>query len=284
MPLLRTTLNGNGTSEHTRHQRPIDFVHPARDPPHDNHLNAAEPCMASPENISPRAPSHGDNTRKATYVLQHFKDNRFSGDLSQSIELKLRDYNVCSLQHRLSTTQKSDYFVNLLDGPARTFFFNNGQDEMQFEEMAQMMTKDFNSNARQIQVYGIISKLHITSVMAEHEISSFTVGLNKTVSIIEEMSPQCPPHFRSEPHRIGHHRNAVLGHSWSKTPISNIVTAQYSFNGFIKALREHMQRKEKIQNVSGRPTSIRHSHADDTFVQQYGRNPKYVQKYPPQRE
>ena len=78
--------------------------------------------------------------------------------------------------------------------------------------------------------------------------------------------------------------SVLVGHSWSKTPISNIVTAQYSFNGFITALREHMQLEEEIQSVSGRPTSIRHSHANDTFVQQYGRNLKYVQKYPPQRE
>ena len=50
-----------------------------------------------------------------------------------------------------------------------------------------------------------------------------------------------PPHFRSEPHKIGYLRKAVLGHTLSKTPMSNIVTAQYSFNGFINALREHMQ-------------------------------------------
>ena len=284
LPLVPTTLNGNGTSQHKPHQLPIDAALPARGPLYGNHPNAAVRSTASPGNISTRTPPHGDDTRKANYVLQQFKDNRFSGDLGQSIELTLRDYNVCSRQHRLSTTQKADYFVNLLDGPARTFFFNNARDDMQFEEMAEMMTKEFNSNARQIQVYGILSKLRINSIMTEHELTSFTVGLTKIVSMIEEMAPQCPPHFRSEPHKIGYLRSAVLGHSWSKTPISNIVTAQYSFNGFITSLREHMQLEEEIQTVSRRPTGIRHSQPEDTFVQQYGRNPKYVHKYPPQGE
>ena len=43
-----------------------------------------------------------------------------------------------------------------------------------------------------------------------------------------------------------------------------------------------MQLEEEIQNVSRRPTGIRYSHAEDTFVQQYDRNPNYVQKYHPQ--
>ena len=163
LPLLSTTLPGDGTSQHTPHHRPIDAAITAREPPNGSPPNAAVPSRASPDNISPRPHTDGDDTRKANYVLQHFKDNRFSSDLSQSIELTLRDYNVFSRQHRLYTTQRADYFVKLLDGPARTFFFNNARDDMQFEEMAEMMTKAFNSNARQIQVYGI-SKLRISSI------------------------------------------------------------------------------------------------------------------------
>lgn len=44
--------------------------------------------------------NHSDDMQKANYVFQHFKDNRFSGDLRQSIQLTLRDYNVCARQHR----------------------------------------------------------------------------------------------------------------------------------------------------------------------------------------
>ena len=94
--------------------------------------------------------SDGDDSRKATYIFQYFKDNNFTGDLSQSIEMTLRDYNVCSRQHRLSTKQKADFFINVLSGPARTFFFNNARDNMSFEEMARMMTGEYNSDSRQL--------------------------------------------------------------------------------------------------------------------------------------
>ena len=41
-----------------------------------------------------------------------------------------------------------------------------------------------------------------------------------------------------------------------------------------------MQLEEEILSVSRRLTYIQHSSADDIFVQQYGRNPRYVQRYP----
>ena len=97
----------------------------------------------------------------------------------------LRNHNICSRQHRLSPSQTVDYFVNILDGPARNFFFNNAQDDILFEQMTEMMVAEFNSNARQIQVYGILSTLRISSMMAEHELTSSTEGLTTVVSTIE---------------------------------------------------------------------------------------------------
>ena len=73
--------------------------------------------------------SDSDDSRKATNVLQYFKDNKFTGDLSQSIEMTLRDYKVCARQHRLNLKQKADFFINVLSGPARTFFFKNARDD-----------------------------------------------------------------------------------------------------------------------------------------------------------
>ena len=283
-PQVRTTERGNGTSQQTPHQQAVNSRLPVWGVRNDNQSTAAAPSsMAEPGVISP-LPDTGEDTRKASYVSQHFRDNQFKGGLTQSIDLTLRDYNICSRQHRLSPSQKADCFVNILDGPARTFFFNKAQDDMSFEQMAEMMVAEFNSNARQIQVYGILSTLTISSMMAEHELTSFTEGLTKVVSTIEEMAPQCLPHFRSEPHKIGYFCKAVLVHTSSKTPKSNIVAAQYSFNGLITAIREHMLLEEEILSVSRRPTDIQHSSADDIFVQQYGRNPRYVQKYPPRDE
>lgn len=64
--------------------------------------------------------------------------------------MTVRDYNICARQNCLSASQKADYFVNILNGSASKFFFNKARDDMSFEQMAEMMVTEFNSNARQI--------------------------------------------------------------------------------------------------------------------------------------
>ena len=88
------------------------------------------------------APFHSsdhDDRKKASYVQQCFKDRKFTDDLTQSIELVLKDYNVCARQHKLSRAQMADYLINVLDGSARTFFFNNVQDDMAFAKTTSLM-------------------------------------------------------------------------------------------------------------------------------------------------
>lgn len=125
----RTAPSGQGTRSTVRQLQ--SGMRPISDEPGSN------PVRTMP---TPQATSlEREDTRKANYVLQHFKDNRFTGALTQSIEMTLRDYKICARQHRLTESQKADYFVNILDGPARTFFFNNASELMPFEEMAEVM-------------------------------------------------------------------------------------------------------------------------------------------------
>ena len=70
---------------------------------------------------------------KAGYVHQFFKNRKFTGDLTQSIDHVLRDYGTCARQNRLTDGQKAEYFVNILEGPARTFFYNNYDESMSYE-------------------------------------------------------------------------------------------------------------------------------------------------------
>ena len=221
--------------------------------------------------------SDGDDSRKATNVFQYFKDNKFSGELSQSIEMTLRDYNVCTRQHRLSARQKADFFINVLSGPARTFFFNNARDDMSFEEMAQMMVMEYNSDSRQLQVQGMLETLRLEKHMSEHEVSSPSEGLTQIIDLIERLTPQCQPQFRSDANKINYLRKAVMGFSWAMTPIGNIITAKYSFNGFVTALREHLQLENEVKMT---PVSSSTHYTDGgTYHQQYGRRPKFVQKH-----
>lgn len=52
--------------------------------------------------------SNVEDTRKASCVLQHIRDSRFSRALAQSNEMTLRDYSICARQHRLTPSQKAD--------------------------------------------------------------------------------------------------------------------------------------------------------------------------------
>ena len=116
--------------------------------------------------------SHGDDVRKSSYVHQYFKGRKFTGEIDQSIDMFIRDYKICSRQYQLSNQQRTDYFVNILEGPARTFFFHNAEDSMSSEEMMSMMLKEYNSDARQQQIKGTLDTLRLSTFMSEHEISS----------------------------------------------------------------------------------------------------------------
>lgn len=111
-----------------------------------------------------------------------------------------------------------------------------------------MMIREFSSNFRQVQVYGNLSTLRIESVIAEYELSYFSAALKKIVIIIEAMTPQCPPHFCFQPHKITYLRNAALGQQWTGTPKSNIVTAQY-----IGILLPHAWKKTSIEVSHSKP-------------------------------
>ena len=209
----------------------------------DNQGEGHSPRLTEARTLSLAVPSdmaerNFNDSQKATNVFNYFKDNMFTGDLSQSIDMTLRDFNVCARQHRLSNRQKADFFINVLAGPARTFFFNNATDTMDFEEMAKMMVLEYNSDARQLQFQGRLETLRLH--MSEEDVSSPSKGLTQIIDIIERLTPQCQPQFRSDANKITYLRKAVMGFSWAMTPIGNIITAKYTFNGFVTALREHL--------------------------------------------
>lgn len=88
----------------------------------------------------------------------------------------------------------------------------------------------------------------------------------------------CQPQFRSDGNKINHLHKDVLGFSRAMSPIGNILTAKYTFNGFVTALREHLQLDSRV-NVSNTSAGGSHFLKDNTHRQQYGRHSKSVQKY-----
>lgn len=119
-------------------------------------INAAPGTEPRPNQTSDREAGSTVDTRKAGFVFQLFKDTRFTGELKESIELTSRDYTVCALQHRLTASQKAEYFVKILDGLARTFFFNNASEDLSYDNIEKLMLDEYNRNARQLQNYSML--------------------------------------------------------------------------------------------------------------------------------
>lgn len=209
-----------------------------------------------------------------------FKDNKFNGDLSQDIMETMKLYAICSCQHRLSLSQKADFYVHVFEGSARKFFFENIEETMSYNEMAQVMLKEYVGDARQMHVKGTLETLPLRSFMKEKEIDDISEGLTKLAENINELSPQCPPDFRFDAHKIDYLRKAVTEfQDWSRIPIQNINSQSYSFNTFVTTLHESVQNLRQMQLLSGGEAKLSlPGIVDNPFdmnMMQYGRNPRF---------
>lgn len=150
---------------------------------------------------------------------------------------------------------------------------------MSFNDMALMMLKEYNSDAGQQQVKGILDLICLATFMSERGLMSLSERLTKFVNHIEELAPQCHVYARSEGSKIEYLRKSVMGYEWSKNAIQNIVSSSYSFNEFVRALHEGLQLETELGLVS-QPISIGVV-AAETLFQHYDRNPCHVVKHHP---
>ena len=88
-----------------------------------------------------------------------FKDSNFTGNLSQSVQITIKMYDICSRQYNLTRRQMSDVFLHIFDGAARNFYFTNRDDAMSYEHKRDMMLMQYNSDVRQMQIKGILDIL-----------------------------------------------------------------------------------------------------------------------------
>lgn len=53
--------------------------------------------------------------------MYYFRNRMFEGNVLQSLDLTLRDCNMCVTRHRLTPIQKANLYINELDEKATTF-------------------------------------------------------------------------------------------------------------------------------------------------------------------
>ncbi len=116
----------------------------------------------------------------------------FKGELSQSIDFTIRDYETCAEQLELDERQKVKYFVNVLKDSPRIFFYSFYKKDMDLEIICDRMRPEYHSDSRQLQVQNSLETLKLTTFMEERDINSVSEGLTKLVDYIERL-------FRSVP-------------------------------------------------------------------------------------
>ena len=122
--------------------------------------------------------------------------------------------------------------------------------------------------------------------MTEHGITSPSQALTKIVSHIDKLSPQCPPDFRQDAHKLSFLRAAVIGKPWAKVPITKADSGGISWNEFVTDLHAAISLETEM-NTFGAPSSIHHANSydekayEDIHYGRYGRNPRFVRKHPP---
>lgn len=219
--------------------------------------------------------------RKVGYIQQAFKDNRFTGELKQSIQITCKMYEITARQFGLNADKMADLFIHVLDGSARLFFIHNAKNGDSYGTIKTMMLTEYNSDARQLQVEGHLQQLRLRDVMAEESITDVRKGLTNLVNKIEELSPQCHPEFQTDRHKMNYLSDAVAEFSdWSLGPIENIHSQKFSFNRFVTALHESIQAKLKVKMLKNEASGGSSGTSGPTLINigQYSRNPRHLRR------
>lgn len=113
-----------------------------------------------------------EDNRKANYAIQQFSGRKFTGNLAKSVSFLIRDYEACAHQHRLIPCQKAEYFMNIVEGSARTFFLNPYSPSMTLKEVCNIMIQGYDSDSRQLQAQYTLEGLKLDNFVS----SWFSVG------------------------------------------------------------------------------------------------------------
>lgn len=146
---------------------------------------------------------------------------------------------------------------------------------MSYPELVALMVKEFDSDARQLQVQSDLAVLRFGVFVAANNITADSAGLTAIVNEINHLVPQCPPEFRSQSNKMRFLRTAVRDVHWAYQPVSQLTTQKCTFNAFVTALRESLHLQTEIKSHR----QVERSHVLDTFHGHYGRNPKDVRKH-----
>lgn len=140
----------------------------------------------------------------------------------EEISETIKVYGKSSFQYHLSSSQKGYFFLNVLDGEARKFFFGSCREFMDYSGILKVMMIEYVSRAIQLQVKGSLETLRLKSFIQEKKISDASKGLTKLFSHINEFVPQFFPDFRSDAHKGPHLIPRLVSYFFLENNISRL--------------------------------------------------------------
>lgn len=85
--------------------------------------------------------------------LLHRSDNALERRLDSTKHL---------IKNIITTSEKAEYFVNIFTGAARNFVYQNCNENMIFERLAEVTSEDYDSETRQLQVMSTPDNLRLS--------------------------------------------------------------------------------------------------------------------------
>ena len=92
---------------------------------------------------------------------------------------------------------------------------------MTYMDISVMMRSGYKSDSRQLIVQHELENLTLAKFMDENDVNSTSVELTKLIDRVHQMTPQCPPNFLDNAHKLNYLRSAVKGLLWAKNSDSN---------------------------------------------------------------
>ena len=196
-----------------------------------------------------QAPHEMSFDKLSYYISQRFRsdETRFSGALGECWIEYLSEYQYAARELRLTPTQKADLMHHLFRGNAKRFYIRNIEGKnLSYNEVIQIIEREFNSVSRQNRIVGYLRNLRINKFLGKNE--NLNDALEKVHEEISKLTPQGPEHNRSERHRIEYLRDSVIGHSWAREACSRATAGHLGYQEFYAQLEAaiQLQREEKI--------------------------------------
>ena len=157
-----------------------------------------------------------------------FRNDKFTGDIGESWNKHVAEYQQVARDYNMNATQKLQYLHNIMGGGAKRFYLNVAMPNVNtYNHAIDLIGQEYNSVVPQNRVKNVLNQIRLQEKLGDNQDEG--EALAKVYKIITKLSAQVPPSHWGNAHKIEFLRNAVVGCEWAAEPLSRIATHNLSF-------------------------------------------------------